>query len=238
VSALQRNRRRSRRRWANADPFAWLRSDVLLAAACVLKPAELQVFLLMNANWRPTAPNASAGGAVLTYRATRALAGRGGTTIAKALRALRAAGWVEVVREGTRPLGPGGARGEAAVYDIPRRHGGTQPPVELPPNLPRPHGTIRWNVHRLRHDVGKLSGAALKVLAFAVAHRHRSRESEVVDPSPFRLPARQMARLLGLSPATVARAIEELLETRCLAAVERARGRAPAVPPAVCGTPS
>jgi hypothetical protein len=193
MSAAKRARENRRRRGGSTDPFVWLRCDALLAAACKLRPAELQVLLLLHANWRPTRPNASAGEAVLPYRDARGLTRRGGATIAAALRALRDKGEVVLVREGTRPQASGGARGEAAVYDIPRRHGGNQPSVSLPPNVKRPQGKICWNVHRLRHDVKAMSGPALKVLAFAVAHRDRSHTGEQTDRSPLRLSARGLA---------------------------------------------
>lgn len=228
MSAAKRTCERRARRGSRSEPFAWLRCDALLAAACSLSPGALQVYLLLHANWTPTKPDASAGAAVIPYTAAAKSARRGRSAIAAALRELQHLGLLTLVRAGTRPQSAGGARGEAAVYDLPLRHRGQHPRADLPPNVRRPQGKVAWHAGLLRRDVKALSGQALKVLVWAVARRDRDHDNTVVDPSPFALPAAGLSRPLGLSRSAVARATAELVRAGRFIIAEPAKGRRPA----------
>ncbi|MBD0275870.1 MAG: hypothetical protein ICV73_28575 [Acetobacteraceae bacterium] len=229
MSAAKRRRDALRRR--GCEPFATLRCDDLLSAACLLSSVELRLWLLLHAAYRPP-PQGSAkpGEAFVSFSQAAGTAKHGRSALAAAFRRLRASGLIVLVREGTRPRAPGAAAlgRRAAVWDLPSRHPGERPKPPLPAGVERPWGKVRLNVHRVRADVRQLSPAATKALAYAVAHRSRSKDGALAEDGPFVLPVRSPARALGLSESGVAEAIAELVGTGRLLRAERPSGRRPA----------
>lgn len=226
MSAATRQRETLRQK--GCEPFATLRCDDLLSAACFLDPVMLRLWLMLHAAYRPP-PKGSAkpGETFISFSQAVRMTKHGRSTIAAAFRRLEASGFIVLVRQGTRPRAPGAAvQGrQATVWDLPSRHSGERPKPPLPDGVERPWGKVRLNVHRLRADVRELSPAATKVLAFAVAHRNRAEGGGLAENVPFALPARLLARALGMSASGVAEATAELAEAGRLLRAGEPSGR-------------
>ncbi len=221
MSAAKRLMEARRRRGARGDPFVWLRADWLAAAACTLPPAELQVVMALQRWWRPGTK------ASLAYGQIAAMTGLGRKTISAALRALERRGLIVLARPARRPQGAHGPRGASAVWDLPSRRAGEQPKVAMPPGVLRPEGKLTWHCGRLEADLRGLSAPAFKVLCYARAHRHLTKDGAPADPEPFPLVGRKVAAALGLSHGAVAGAIKELVATGRLLEAGRGVGRRP-----------
>lgn len=221
-------RRLEARRRKGCEPFATLRCDELLSAACALGPVALRVWLLLHANYTPPELTGRTGEAFVAFSEIAETYGHGRSTIAAAFRALAASGLIVLRRPGSRPRGQGAAAGEAAVWDLPSRHRGERPTPPLPAGVERPYGKVRLNAERLRRDLEDLSPAATKVFAFAVAHRPRDKDGALADDLPFALPVRALADALGVSPSRAAEAIAELAKTGRLLQAGQPGGRRPA----------
>jgi biotin operon repressor len=191
---------------------------------------ELRLWLLLHAAWKPTQGGAKAGETFIAYSQAAEMIGHGRTALAVAFQRLRASGLIVLVRQGTRPRAPGAAvlGRQATVWDLPSRHSGERPKPPLPAGVERPWGKVRLNVNRLRADVRDLSPAATKVLAFAVAYRSRTRDGNLVMDASFALPTRFLARALGMSASSVAKATADLVKTGRLVLDEKPSGRRPA----------
>ncbi len=226
VSSAKRLREARRRK--GREPFATLRCDDLLSAACALDPAALRVWLLLHAAYKPPEVTGGTGEAFISFTQAVEMAGHGRSAIATAFRRLRASGHIVLVREGSRPRAQGAAAGEAAVWNLPSRSSDPRPKPPLPAGVERPEGKVRWNAHRLRADIRDLSPAATKVLAFAVAHRRREKDGRLAGNVPFNLAARPLARALDLSASGVAKATGELVKTGRLLRAGEPSGRRPA----------
>ena len=137
MSAATRQRDALRRK--GVEPYATLRCDDLLPAACALDPVALRLWLLLHAAYRPPEGNGKPGEAFVAYSQATKMAGHGRSAIAKAFRRLRASGLIVFVREGTRPRAPGAAvlGRQAAVWDLPSRHAGERLKPPLPADLER-----------------------------------------------------------------------------------------------------
>ena len=221
MSAAKRLMKARRRKGARGDPFVWLRADWLTAAACALPPAELQVVMALQRSWGPNTK------ASLAYGQIASLTGLARKTISAALKALERRGLTVLARPAQRPQGAHGPRGASAVWELPSRHAGEQPKVVMPPGVARPQGKLTWHCGRLEADLRGLSGPAFKVLCFARAHRHLTKDGAPADPAPFPLAGRTVAAALGLSHGAVAGAVKELVATGRLLEAERGAGRRP-----------
>jgi hypothetical protein len=76
VSAAKRQREACRRK--GCEPFATLRCDDLLSAACSLISAELRLWLVLHAAWKPTQDGAKAGEAFISFSQPKAMVVTGG----------------------------------------------------------------------------------------------------------------------------------------------------------------
>ncbi len=101
VSSAKRLREARRRK--GREPFATLRCDDLLSAACALDPAALRVWLLLHAAYKPPEVTGGTGEAFISFTQAVEMAGHGRSAIATAFRRLRASGHIVLVREGSRP---------------------------------------------------------------------------------------------------------------------------------------
>lgn len=219
MSAAKRALERRRRNGVRSAPFAWFRADLLVSqSVCGLSPAGVRVWLLLNANY-----HGEKGETVLPYAGATKTAGMGRAQIAAGFRECQDAGLAVLERPGTRPSRAGAARGLAAVWRLPHRERGEQPPVPLPPNVRRPNGKVILHCERIRDDVKTLSPTTLKLLVFAVGLLDRNAEGHA-DQIAFELPLDRIADLLGLSRATVKRALAELRESKRLVVVEAGKG--------------
>ncbi len=189
----------------------------MLAVSCRLSPEAVRLWVLAHANWCPAPlPKGAAGGrAVLPYSVLMKRGFRSQKIIARAFRELQGAGLLLLDKAGTIPAKSGGARGEAAVYRLPNREGGANAVrIDLPPGVGKPHGIVRWNVHRMRADCLKLakSGAALKVLCALIAWRDRAEDGALAAEGPLQLSITELSAAVGLPRSTTAHAIETLIE--------------------------
>ena len=221
MSAAKRLIEARRRKGARGDPFVWLRADWLAAAACTLPSAELRVVMALQRWWGPNTK------ASLAYGQIAAMTGLARKAMSAALKALEGRGLIVLARPARRPQGEHGPRGASAVWDLPSRHAGEQPKVVMPPGVARPQSKLTWHCGRLEADLRGLSGPAFKVLCFASAHRHLTKDGAPADPGAFPLVGRKLAVALGLSHGAVADAIKELVATGRLLEAEPSAGRRP-----------
>jgi hypothetical protein len=233
MSAAKRAREARRRR---PDPYATIHADLMLAMACSLPAVELAAWLLLNANHVP-GPDGT-GEAVLPYAtATRGIrrgateGGVGPASYRRAIVGLVRRGVVELKRPGVRPGAAGGAqpRGKAAVYTLPHRTS-SPPRLAWPPQLQRagvgrPEGKVRIRAERIRADVRGLSSPALRVLLVAISVGDRTAAGALRDPSPRSLSPTVLAGYTGLSRASVARGLAELVEAGRLSVACPGAGR-------------
>lgn len=120
------------------------------------------------------------------------------------------------------PNKSGGGGGLAAIYDVPHRRGADAPRVEMPPNIGRPEGKLRLYAEQMRIDAGLLSQTALRVFAYVLAHRDRTREGAVKSEGPCPLPLSKLAAALRLGEQTVADALKELVKKSGWSSTRRA----------------
>jgi DNA-binding Lrp family transcriptional regulator len=163
----------------------------------------------------------------LAYRQIAEMTGLARKSINTSLKRLKARGLTLELRAAVLPRSMGSVRGTSALWDLPSRHEGDQPKVQMLPNLPRPEGKLTWNCGRLEADLRGLTGSSFKVLCYARTHRSSSNKSTAPQPSSFKLPIRETARLLNLSSGAVSNALKLLCETKRLMVVKRGIGRRP-----------
>lgn len=188
---------------------------------------QLEVFALLNSYCAVGPEVASATLAFATaQRDLRRSNGktRSFHTLHAAFRGLEADGLAVKIRPATRPGGPGSARGESAVYDLPfRRFGGPErPKVPIPKGVRRPRGRVRWHNAQLRRDLAALSEHEFALLVFLVARLHRRDDGTPEQVSDFELTVDGVAEELGVAKDTAAKAINGLVaKTEALADPEK-----------------
>jgi hypothetical protein len=148
--------------------------------------------------------------------------------VSAALKRLLAGEDLKLARAGTAPRRAGGGRGEAATYRVPARHGSEAPRLDWHWKLPRPKGSVRQHVQRIRHDCMTLSPIALCVLVLAIAQHDRRRDGSLAEAKPFPLLLEQVAELLGVSEAAISAARDELVQSGRLVRHAAPHGRRPA----------
>ncbi|MCQ4162654.1 helix-turn-helix domain-containing protein [Roseomonas sp. GC11] len=225
-------------RKGSVEPFATLRCDALLLAACTLPAAGLRAVLLANANWVPNPRGAPGGKAVLSYQQilfprgireafdSPAPAGLGRSAVAEGLRQAEQAGWLIRLRNGTRPGTAGSAIGAATEWDVPHRHGAAAPRLVWPSGMPRaPEGKIRLHAERIRQDVATLTPNTLRVFAYMLSHGDRTAEGALAGGEEFPLSASVLQKRTKLSRAIIHKAIQELIAARKLFLCQAGVGR-------------
>lgn len=220
-------RRRRGKKWDSWDPFAWFLADFLLSSTLTLSANALAVLLALNANWDHRTVRGVQGRTHLSDRQGKAMLGLGKASLDAGRRELIAARLVVEREAATRPGGPGGALGLTAIYDLPHRHRGAQSRAVLPADMRRPEGHIRYNVQRLRDDLGAVRGEALRVFIYALAKQDRNRHAELASSLPFELSVSDVARDLHLKPSTAATAVACVIRAGLLKVTREASGRAP-----------
>lgn len=225
---MAQEKRRKEARKAQPEPFLTLPAVALLSAALRCDGLMLKLWLLLHAAWTPTAHQGRPG-AIVPFETAVTGTGAGRSQVAMAFRLLRLSGLAWVIEEGTRPAGPGGARGLAKVWGLPFRVIGQKPSSDLlmpPPGVGRPEGKVRWNAGRVRQDARVLSHHAFRLLVAALAHGDRDRYGGLVRSEPFDVAA--LARLShDFAPRTASRALRELINEHRLIVAQPASGRRP-----------
>ena len=122
--------------------------------------------------------------------------------------------------------------GKAAVYKLPYRTP-SAPRLDWPPGLQtakvkRPDGKLRLPAARIRADVSGLSCTALCILYLIAAMKKRDASGVLLDREPEPIGPAKLASLAGVSRATAARALAELVKAGRLLVTAPGRGSAPA----------
>lgn len=240
MSGLERER--AARKTAISVPFATMRADALLVAACVLSANAFRVVWLANAGWKPGEKGLTDGRVVLSYsmirhpnsktRAARmngtgpaAAPSPGSQSVTSGIKEAIAGNWLTLRTPGTRRCQQGGARGNAAEYGVPHRHGADAPRVEMPPDVRRPEGKVRLNAERMRHDAADLTAQELRVLGYIIAFQDRDTNGALVTDAPFALRLTLLQRHLGLGRATVSGILKQLKAKGRLTVTHEHQGR-------------
>jgi hypothetical protein len=229
--------RRRLRKGGNFQPdevFVSIPTTFLHAAARSLSAPAFRAFWLANANWRPAKREGERGRAVLSYGQIRYPLGAGSgrtragqpgrSAIAAGIREAIGGGFIALAAPGTPPRKQGGARGTAAEYYVPCRESGARLP-EACAGLPRRDGKVRLHVARMRALAASLTGQGLRALALMLSRRHRDREGTLLDTSPIRLGATELAGMLRIPRSSAAAAIAELVEGGHIVLIEAGSGR-------------
>lgn len=230
-----------RRRDANRqkpEPFFTLRCDMLSAAACRFTNVAFRCFIVANACWVPTKPDASAGLVVLPHQMIRHPHPSGKPkpeapsqrNIAPAIDEVLRSGWMECRSKGIAPKRSGSARvaGKAATFDLPCRHKGRGFLVEMPVIFRRPQGSIRLNSTRARADAAELKPLHLRLLYFLASLHDRDRLGALANANCFSVSANEIAEAFCVSRSAINEAVRALVVARRLLLQERRSGRRPA----------
>ena len=185
--------------------------------------------MLLHAAWTPFAHQGRPG-AILPFDTAVQFTRAGRSQVSRSFRCLQDLGLAWVIQQGTRPNGPGGTRGLAAVWNLPFRMPGERPPPELlnlPPGVKRPEGKVRWNAGRLRQDTQQIPHHAFRLLVAAIAHMDRHQDGGLARPDPFPLGPAQARLWCKMARQTATKATRILLDLGRLVVAIQAAGRRP-----------